>query len=97
MGSSLPMMFMFAALVLFVCTVLKKVSLRIGIPSLLAFIVLGMVFGSDGLLKIEFSDYHLAETVSTAALAIIMFYGGFGRSPGRWRRSRSCSRAWARS
>ena len=78
MGSSLPMMFMFAALVLFVCTVLKKISLRIGIPSLLAFIVLGMVFGSDGLLKIEFSDYHLAETVSTAALAIIMFYGGFG-------------------
>ena len=69
---------MFAALVLFVCTVLKKFTARIGIPSLLAFLVLGMLFGSDGIFKIPFSDYHMAELISTAALAIIMFYGGFG-------------------
>lgn len=82
MEVSLPIMLLFAALVLLACTVLKKLTMRFGIPSLLAFIVLGMVFGSDGLVKIPFSDYHLAETVSTAALTIIMFYGGFGTS---WR------------
>ena len=71
-------MFMFAALVLFVCTVLKKFTARIGIPSLLAFLVLGMLFGSYGIFKIPFSDYHMAELISTAALAIIVFYGGFG-------------------
>lgn len=78
MEATLPQMFMFAALVLFVCTVLKKFTARIGIPSLLAFLVLGMLFGSDGIFKIPFSDYHMAELISTAALAIIMFYGGFG-------------------
>lgn len=78
METSLSVMLLFAALVLFVCTLLKKATLRVGIPSLLAFLVLGMVFGSDGLLKIPFADYHLAETISTAALVIIMFYGGFG-------------------
>lgn len=78
METTLSAMLLFAALVLFVVSILKKVTVRIGVPSLLAFIVLGMVFGSDGLLKIPFADYQLAETVSTAALAIIMFYGGFG-------------------
>lgn len=78
MEVSLPTMFIFAAVVLFACTLLQKVTVRIGVPSLLAFLVLGMLFGSDGLLKIPFDDYHLAELVSTAALAIIMFYGGFG-------------------
>ena len=71
MEATLPQMFMFAALVLFVCTVLKKFTARIGIPSLLAFLVLGMLFGSDGIFKIPFSDYHMAELISTAALAII--------------------------
>lgn len=78
MEASLPILMLFIALVLLVCTILKKVTVRIGIPSLLAFIVLGMVFGSDGLLNIPFDDYRFAEELSTVALAIIMFYGGFG-------------------
>lgn len=80
MEASLPILMLFIALVLLVCTILKKVTVRIGIPSLLAFIVLGMVFGSDGLLNIPFDDYRFAEELSTVALAIIMFYGGFGTS-----------------
>lgn len=80
MEVSLSILLLFVAIVLLVCTILKKVSVRIGIPSLLAFIVLGMVFGSDGLLNIPFDDYRFAEEMSTVALAIIMFYGGFGTS-----------------
>lgn len=51
---------------------------RLGIPSLLTFILLGMLLGSDGLFKIPFEDYQFAEQLSTLALLFIMFYGGFG-------------------
>ena len=37
-----------------------------------------MLFGSDGIFKIPFEDYNLAETGCSAALIFIMFYGGFG-------------------
>lgn len=45
---------------------------------LLAFILLGMVFGTDGLFKIEFDNYVIAEKICSGALVFIMFYGGFG-------------------
>lgn len=71
-----------AALAMFGCVACNKLSARLGIPALLAFIALGMLFGSEGLLKIPFSDYHLAENVCSVSLIFIMFYGGFGTS---WR------------
>lgn len=58
--------------------VLNRLSNKIGIPMLLAFIVLGMVFGTDGLFKIEFENYLIVEQICTVALIFIMFYGGFG-------------------
>ncbi len=45
---------------------------------LLAFILLGMLFGSDGLLKIPFDNFAFAEQICSVALIFIMFYGGFG-------------------
>ena len=47
-------------------------------PVLIAFIALGMVFGSDGILKIPFENYSFAEQICSVALVFIMFYGGFG-------------------
>lgn len=64
--------------VIFLCVLLNRVSSRLGIPMLLAFIVLGMVFGSDGLFKISFTNYTVAEQLCSTALIFIMFYGGFG-------------------
>lgn len=78
MTMSLTTFFLFSGLVLLGCTVFKGMSNRAGIPALLAFILLGMLFGSDGLLKIPFEDYAFAEQLSTVALVFIMFYGGFG-------------------
>ena len=45
------------AFVILICVLINKISNRFGIPMLLAFIALGMVFGSDGLLKIPFENY----------------------------------------
>lgn len=65
------------AVIVLLCVLLNKLSSRVGVPMLLGFIVLGMVFGTDGLLKIEFDNYAVAEKVCSIALVFIMFYGGF--------------------
>ena len=57
---------------------LSKVSNKLGIPTLLAFIVLGMLFGTDGIIKIPFDNFQIAEQVCSVSLIFIMFYGGFG-------------------
>ena len=66
------------AVVILACILCNKISNRFGIPALLAFIVLGMLFGTDGIIKIPFNDFGLAEQVCSVALIFIMFYGGFG-------------------
>lgn len=71
-----------AACIMLVCVFLNRVADRAGIPILLAFILLGMLFGSDGIWKIEFSDFRFAEQICSVALIFIMFYGGFGTN---WR------------
>lgn len=70
-----------AGIVLITCILCTKLSNKIGLPSLLIFIGLGMLFGSDGLLKIPFANYEFAQQVCSIALIFIMFYGGFGM---RW-------------
>ena len=69
------------SVVIFVCIAGSRVSGRLGVPTLFVFIVLGMMFGSDGFLKIPFDNYLIAEQLCTASLIFIMFYGGFGT---RW-------------
>jgi potassium/hydrogen antiporter len=49
---------------------------RIRLPGLLLFLGVGMLVGSDGLGWLDFSDYHLAETIGVIALALILFEGG---------------------
>lgn len=74
------------SIVIFLCILLNRVSNRIGIPALLAFIVLGMLFGSDGIMKIDFDNYAFAEQICSTALIFIMFYGGFGTN---WQRAKA--------
>ena len=58
---------------------------RTGVPSLVAFLALGMLLGSDGPGGIEFDDAELARTVGVIGLAAILFEGGLSTS---WRRLR---------
>ena len=64
--------------IILLCIVLNLITSKIGVPVLLAFILLGMVFGSEGIFKIRFDDFKQAETICSFALIFIMFYGGFG-------------------
>lgn len=67
-----------AAIVILACVVFNRITSKLGIPMLLAFILLGIFFGTDGVVKIAFDDYVFAERICSIALIFIMFYGGFG-------------------
>ena len=66
------------AAVIVACIVSNRVVNRFGIPTVLVFMALGMVFGSEGIFKIVFDDFTFAEQLCSTALVFIMFYGGFG-------------------
>ena len=65
------------AIIILVCIAGSRLSGRLGVPTLFIFIMLGMLFGSDGIFKIPFGNFALAEQVCSVALIFIMFYGGF--------------------
>ncbi|MFD5016225.1 potassium/proton antiporter [Streptomyces chartreusis] len=48
---------------------------RVGLPSLLLFLAVGVIAGEDGL-GLEFDDAQLAQALGTAALAVILVEGG---------------------
>jgi potassium/hydrogen antiporter len=52
------------------------VAVRVRVPSLVLFLAVGMVLGSDAVGWIDFSDYELARTIGIVALALILFEGG---------------------
>lgn len=54
-----------------------KSSYRIGLPLLFIFLIVGMLFGTDGL-GIQFSDMHTAQFIGMIALCVILFSGGMG-------------------
>lgn len=69
---------MICGLVLLISITTSKVLYKFGVPILLIFIVLGMLFGSDGIVGIYFANYNLTNEICSIALVLIMFYGGFG-------------------
>lgn len=66
------------AIAIVLCVVFNRISHKLGVPVLLAFIFIGMLFGSDGLFRIPFDNYSFAENICMFALIFVMFYGGFG-------------------
>lgn len=74
-----------AAVIIIICLTVSKFSSKIGVPVLLAFIFLGMLFGCDGIFKIQFDNFSFAETICSVSLIFIMFYGGFGTN---WKKAK---------
>lgn len=74
----MPLYLCVIAIMALSCVLFNRISNKLGIPALLAFILLGMFFGIDGVIKIKFDDYAFSEQLCSIALIFIMFYGGFG-------------------
>ena len=77
-----------ALVILSVLTI--KFSIRFGVPSLVLFIAIGMLAGSDGPGGIEFDNPYLVQSMGITALVLILFAGGLetewaGVRPILWR------------
>lgn len=59
---------LFIAAVIIICILATRLSYKLGVPTLLIFILLGMIFGSDGIFKINFNDFAISENICTFAL-----------------------------
>lgn len=65
----------FISILLFVSLLVGKMGSRFGVPTLLLFLLIGMVFGSDGF-GIQFNSPKIAQSIGIVALNIILFSGG---------------------
>lgn len=63
------------AVLIFASILVSKMGYRFGLPSLLLFLIVGMIFGTDGL-GLQFDGVHQAQFIGMMALSIILFSGG---------------------
>lgn len=64
------------SILLFISIISSKTSFRIGLPTLLLFLAIGMLAGSDGPGGIIFDDPKTAQLLGVIALTFILFSGG---------------------
>jgi len=70
-------LFLFAtALLLILCVLISKATGKMGIPTLVVFLGVGIMAGSEGLGGIYFDNAYYAKTLGVIALAYILFSGG---------------------
>lgn len=61
---------------LFISIVIGKTSSRFGVPTLLLFLTIGMMAGSEGIVGIKFDDPQIAQFIGIVSLNFILFSGG---------------------
>jgi len=76
------------AVLILISIVTSKILDNIGIPTLLLFIGVGIIAGSEGLGGIVFNDPALAQSIGIVALLFILFSGGLDTD---WRESKGVS------
>jgi len=64
------------SVLLFISILASKTSFKFGIPTLILFLIVGMLAGSDGPGGIYFNDPKVAQFLGVVALTFILFSGG---------------------
>jgi potassium/hydrogen antiporter len=64
------------SLLLFVSIIVGKTSYKFGVPTLLLFLSIGMLAGSDGIGGINFDNPQIAQFIGIVSLNFILFSGG---------------------
>jgi cell volume regulation protein A len=64
------------SLLLFVSIIVGKTSYKFGVPTLLLFLAIGMLAGSDGIGGIQFDNPQIAQFIGIVSLNFILFSGG---------------------
>ncbi|MFI5915003.1 potassium/proton antiporter [Dactylosporangium sp. NPDC051541] len=75
MSHELNVALLLGAAVLLVCVGAVRLSVRLGLPSLLVYLLLGLGIGEAGL-GIQFTDAELTRTLGICALVVIIAEGG---------------------
>ncbi|HLT33794.1 MAG TPA: potassium/proton antiporter [Aquaticitalea sp.] len=75
MNISIEFILLGVSILFFLSILAGKAGYKFGVPALLLFLAVGMLFGSDGL-GFHFENIELAQTIGTVALCIILFSGG---------------------
>lgn len=76
MNLTIENILLIGSLLLFVSIIVGKTSYKFGVPTLLLFLSIGMLAGSDGLGGIRFDDPKLAQFIGIVSLNFILFSGG---------------------
>jgi potassium/hydrogen antiporter len=64
------------AVVLLVAVLAVRISVRLGLPSLLLYLAIGLLIGESGPLGIQFENAELTQALGLAALVLILAEGG---------------------
>lgn len=80
MSLSTENILLIGSILLFISLIAGKTSYRFGVPTLLFFLAVGMLAGSEGLGGIQFDDPKIAQFIGIVALNFILFSGGLDTS-----------------
>ena len=75
MQISTELLLLIGSFLFFISMLIGKAGSRFGVPVLLLFLIVGMVFGSDGI-GLQFENVQIAQTISSVCLCLILFSGG---------------------
>ncbi|HET7361740.1 MAG TPA: potassium/proton antiporter [Salinimicrobium sp.] len=76
MNLTIENIILIGSILLFISIIVGKTSYRFGVPTLILFLAVGMLAGSDGIGKIHFADPGIAQFIGIVALNFILFSGG---------------------
>lgn len=76
MNVSFEFSLLIAAILLFISIIMGKAGSRFGVPTLLLFLMIGCIAGTDGIGLIDFNNPQLAQYIGIVALNVILFSGG---------------------
>lgn len=76
MNLTIENILLIGSLLLFISIIAGKTSYKFGVPTLILFLAIGMLAGSDGIGGIYFDDPKIAQLIGIVSLNFILFSGG---------------------
>lgn len=76
MNLTIENILLIGSLLLFISIIVGKTSYKFGVPTLLLFLAIGMLAGSDGIGGINFDNPQIAQFIGIVSLNFILFSGG---------------------
>ncbi len=73
---SVEIILLIGSLLILISIAVARALNNFGVPTLILFMITGMIAGENGLGRIRFDDYDMAKSIGYIALIVILFSGG---------------------